>query len=425
MSLSRRLAMLVSLALAGVWLLAVLAMAAILHGERDELYDQQLQVSATAFLPVLSRAWEAGMTEAPGYGVVPPGPGPEEALLYRLLDAQGGVLIASPGAEALPPMAPGRIERTATHVVYTTPVSPRGFAMQFADPLAERREAYRESLTSFLLPMLAVLPAGFLLAGWAARVGLRPLETLRCAIAARDSRSLDPIDPAGAPAELTAIVATLNGFIARLDQALEGERAFATNAAHELRNPVAVALAQIQRLRQENADPAAVPRIAAVETALKRMSRLVTRLLQLARADAGIGAAAEPVDAARILSLIAPEEVRLTLPGGPVPVRMDADALAIVAGNLIDNALQHGSGGGVEANLSEDGQLRIRNACAVIPAEALMTLTTRFRRGGGAGFGLGLHIADQILRQAGGRLELASPVPGRMEGFEARAILPR
>lgn len=425
MSLARRLAVLVSLALAAVWLLAALAMAAILHEERDELYDQQLQVSAAAFLPVLSRAWEAGMAEAPGHGVALPGPGPEEALLYRLLDAQGRVLIASPGAEALPRMAPGRIEETATHVVYTTPLSPSGFAMQFADPLAERREAYRESLLSFLLPMLAVLPAGFLLAGWAARAGLRPLEALRKDIAARDSRSLDPLDPGDAPAELTAIIATLNGFIARLRQALEGERAFATNAAHELRNPVAVALAQVQRLRQENADPAAAPRIAAVETALKRMSQLVTRLLQLARADAGIGAAAEPVDAARILALIVPEEVRLSLPEAPVPVRMDADALAIVAGNLIDNALQHRSGGGVEVDLSGGGLLRIRNASAAIAPEALARLTARFQRGGGAGFGLGLHIAEQILRQAGGRLELSSPVPGQAEGFEARAILPR
>lgn len=424
MSLARRLATMVSLALAAVWLLAVLLMAAILHGERDELYDQQLQVSATAFLPVLSRAWEAGMTEAPGYAVSPGGPGPEEALVYRLLDAEGRVLIASAGAEGLPAMAPGRIARTASHVVYTTPLSPAGFAMQFADPLAERREAYRESLASFLLPMLLLLPAGFLLAGWAGRAALRPLEALRGAIAARDSRSLDPIDPAGAPAELAAIIATLNGFLARLRQALEGERAFATNAAHELRTPVAVALAQVQRLREESADPAAAPRIAAVEAALKRMSRLVTRLLQLARADAGIGAAADPVDAARILALVVPEGLRLTRPEGPVTVRMDADALAIVAGNLIDNALQHGRGV-VEADLSEDGVLRIRNGAAIIPPERLATLTARFRRGEGEGFGLGLHIVEQILRQAGGRLELASPVPGRAEGFEARAILPQ
>ena len=75
----------------------------------------------------------------------------------------------------------------------------------------------------------------------------------------------------------------------RLGSALGGERAFATNAAHELRTPVAVALAQVQRLRAGTRDAEAIERIDGVEATLSRMSHLVVRLLQLARADAGIG----------------------------------------------------------------------------------------------------------------------------------------
>lgn len=431
-TLARRLALLISAGLAAVWLVAVAAMAVILRQEQTELYDQLLVVSAEALLPVL------GSTDS--HPSPPPTRAPtrhaDEALIWRVIDRDGGVRAASaladPGRFPASPQ-PERIQRTASHMVYTTAYADSGLAVQFADPLAERREAWRESFLAFLMPMLALLPLGYLAGGWITRLALRPLETLRADMATRDSRALAPMTPQAYPAELAEIVATLNGFMARLSQALEGERAFATNAAHELRTPVAVALAQVQRLAQETPDPAAQARVAAVETALRRMARLVARLLQLARAESGIGPGETQVDAAALLPLVIRDlgaasagRLDLQLAKGPVWTSMDADALAIVAGNLIENALQHSPPGSrVSVALDAFGTLAVGNPGPVLPPARLQDIARRHARRDGGGFGLGLHIVSQIARQSGTSLELASPLPDGRDGFQARISLPQ
>ena len=432
-SLARRLATLVSLALLAIWLVSVTSMGLVLRGEQEELYDQQLVASAEAFLPVLSGSVGTGAN--PIAGAAPTHEAdPEEALVYRLVDRSGTVLLSSPlaGIARFPDrLQPDSYQRTETHVVYTSGFNASGHAVQFGDPLAERREAWRESFFAFLLPMLMILPLGYLLVCWITKLALRPLGDVREEMAARGSHDLSPIDASGRPAELADMIATLNGFMARLSQALDGERAFASNAAHELRTPVAVALAQVQRLEANAGTPEDGQRLRALHTALLRMSRLVARLLQLARADSGIGPGDASVDAVRLLphilrdaGLEAGERLKLTLPETPVMVPVDADAFAIIVGNLVDNALQHSPPASqVDVALSENGLLRVTNAGQPVTKDMLQQLTRRFARRESGGFGLGLHIASQIARQAGVTLDFRSPAPDQIDGFEARLQL--
>lgn len=436
-SLSRRLATMTSAGFAAIWLLAALATALVLHREQDELLDLQLRETAQLFLPVLAERWNA---EGAGAVLPPAASDPEEALVYLLFDASGRVLLRSPSAadaalpDALP--RPGYVT-TATHVFYATAPDANGLTAIYGDPRQERREAYRESLTAFLLPMLALLPLAYILAGRIARSALRPLDQLRVEIAKRGDGRLDPIDSAGLPEELRAITLTTNGLMIRLGQALDGERAFATNAAHELRTPVAVALAQTQRLRAEATGADLLERITRIEAALTRMSRLVARLLQLARADAGIGAASGVHDLRGLLDHVLEEcrrnparvdRLRVMLPSGPVLSPIDPDAFAILAGNLVDNAFQHSpEGTPVKVVLSPEGSLVIANEGPRVAERELSLLTRRFQRttGSAQGFGLGLHIAETISRQAGGSLTLHSPATGSQDGFEARFSAPR
>lgn len=435
-TLVRRLARLVSLGLAVVWIVAVLTMALVLSREQDELYDQQSRISAETLLPVLSHEWRTGVLAAGASALPERGFDPDELLLWRLVDRKGMVLAVAPSAPATAfaaEMRPLHYHHTATHVVYMTDYDRSGLAVQFADPLAERGEAWRDTFLAFLLPMLAILPLGYMLVRWITAKGLQPLDEVRTELARRDSQSLSPMDAGAHPAELSAIISTLNGFMARLSQALEGERAFASNAAHELRTPVAVALAQVQRMQSEVTDATQTARLVAVEQALRRMSRLVARLLQLARAQSGLGLGAAPIDVKALLPHIlrdgrgigAGAGVHLDLPHADVTSRIDADALAIVLGNLIDNSLQHAPPGTpVDVTLTAEGVIRVRNDGPVVPAADLARLADRFASRRAGGFGLGLHIAQQITQQAGGRLALASPIPGRADGFEARLDLP-
>lgn len=431
-TLARRMALFVSLGLMVVWVVAVLAMTLVLREEQDELYDQQLVISADTLLPVLSHQAAMGLLET---GVMTIPLDSEEALVWRLIRRGGQVVAVSPGAiaSAFPDRAtPMGHSRTATHVVYTTAFDPSGLAVQFADPVAERNEAWRDTFAAFLLPMLALIPLCYLLVRWITAKGLLPLDRVRAEVAMRDSQMLSPMDADAHPIEFAAIITTLNGFMARLSQALEGERAFASNAAHELRTPVAIALAQVQRMQHEAADDGQRTRLAAIERALDRMSRLVARLLQLARADSGIGRGVVPIDAARLLPHILRDargdgaRLHLVLPEGPVLSLMDTDALAIVVGNLVDNALQHApEETPVDVVLNADGLVVVRNSGPVVPADDLTRVTDRFASRRSGGFGLGLHIAQQITQQARGRLELQSPISGCDHGFEARLHLPR
>lgn len=114
--------------------------------------------------------------------------------------------------------------------------------------------------------------------------------------------------------------------------------------------------------------------------------------------------------------------IDLQLPDTPVLSHIDADAFAILARNLIENALKHGARPEpVRVALSAGGVLRVANAGPAVPPELLARLSEPYERGRtqASGTGLGLAIAKAIAAGTGGRIKLASPRPGRNDGFEA------
>lgn len=441
-SLSRRLAMLISLGFAVIWGLSMLVTGVALRSEQAELFDNVLVETAHLFRPIVTQAMITGTMDVSGVNAALQARGTgdiDEVLIYQVLYRDGSVLINSRdfSQAVLPdgPTAPG-FTQTATHAFYTTEVNASGYAVRVGDPLQERREAYRASLVAFLIPMLALVPLAYLMVGWLARTALRPLEQLRSDISLRGETRLDPINADGQPLELAGITASLNTFMGRLSQSLEGERAFASSAAHELRTPLAIALAQVQRLRVETPDTNALAAITKVEEALKRMARLVSRLLEMARAEAGIGVATTKTDIAAVLQFVVKENqrdlerqdrIKLSVEQAPLWSAMDADAFAIVIGNLIDNAFHHGKPNGtVFVALNTAGYVSVRNDCETIPSDQLLKLVDRLHQGKTAhsGFGLGLYISDRIIRQAGGVLDLRSPGRGQQQGFEAGFTAP-
>jgi two-component system, OmpR family, sensor kinase len=424
-SLAKRVTMIVSLGLGLFWLAAVLASLLVLRAEQEELVNLEIKQTAHRLLLILmSDANDLDSVSQFSARTFSPftDEDQQDAPVWALVDRAGHASSRSyvqEDTEWPEQVIEDQFSRTSTHTFYTTAFSPEGLGIQYGIPNGERNEAYRESALAFLFPMLAFLPLGYLFIGWITRLALAPLSQLRNDIEERGNLRLDPIDSKGLPTELKAITATLNVFMTRLAQALESERTFATNAAHELRTPVAVALAQIQRLRSEEKNPDTQARAIRVEEALKRMSRLVARLLQLARADAGIGASEVPHDLVRLIKLVLEDSQRdsaraallaVNLPDKPVLSQIDPDAFAIVAGNLIDNAFQHSkSNTPISVSLSPDGVLEVKNESDFLPDEVLTTLPRRFRQSSanGDGFGLGLNICDTIARQSGGYLKLS------------------
>lgn len=426
--MTRRLVLWLTAATILYWLAAAGLGAYVMREEFDEVFDTTLQHTAQRLLPLLSEV-DPQRTDALNLK------DQDEYLTYQLRDGEGRILLRShdaPHAAFAAPLVPGFYD-TPEYRIYTERAADGSAFLQVADPLVHRREAAREGAFTLILPMLLLAPLGILAIWLIVRHALAPIALLREEIGRRDGANLAPLMPGEIPSELRGIVASVDRLLERLRAALDAEREFTANSAHELRTPIAGALAQTQRLLAELPEGIARNRALQIERSLTSLGRLAEKLLQLARAEAGIGSGTEEVDLVPIVRLVVSDfqrsgqgRLELAVPeGGAMPCRVDVDAFAIALRNLIENALIHGGVDTVRVSLTPPGTVSVVNGGKNVPADKLRSMKQRFKRGEtrSGGTGLGLAIADMLARQMGGRLELQSPASGRPDGFEARILV--
>lgn len=435
-SLQARLGLSLGLVLSVLWLLAATVTALIVRAEMDEVFDSALRETAERILPlavtdIVGRE-DQGVTQR-----LAPIRDHDEFFTYLVRDAEGRVLLQSHAADpaVFPPYDGPGFRQTATHRFYSDAALQGTIRITVAEPLAHRAAVAREIQMGLGLPLLIVLPVAFLAIILAVRFSLDPLRRFRARLAARGARDLSEVPAEGLPTEIGPLADTLNSLLARLREAFAAERSFAANAAHELRTPLAGAIAQAQRLRAETREPATDARAAEIEATLKRLTRLSERLMQLARAEGGrlrTDRSADIRGVARIVvddigRLGAPGRIVLTLPDTAVMSDIDPDAFAILCRNLVENALRHGSQDApVDVTLTRDGQLVVTNDGPLLPRETLDRLTARFERANAStdGSGLGLAIVAAIADRIGSPLLLESPRPGASSGFRASIQMP-
>ena len=262
---------------------------------------------------------------------------------------------------------------------------------------------------------LVVIPLVVLVLAAGIWSGLRPLSRLSAQIGSRRPDNLEPVSLQGVPRELWPVIEALNHLLKRLQRALESERAFTADAAHELRHPLAVVrnLAQVVREAQE---PEELRQCALLlEESLARMNRLLDQLLRLARLDAQPGTPGSPwcrvrQAAEQAVSLVYPEavtaEVGLRFEAEvEARVKMACDLLEMVFVNLLGNAIKYGRRGGrVAIGVVREGQALVVTVADDGPGVAPEQLTRLFdrfyrtddARNKGQGSGLGLAIVKRI-----------------------------
>ena len=435
-SLQARLGLFLGILLTVLWIAAASVTAVILRAEMDQVFDSVLQETAQRLLPlavvdIVGRE-DDGVTQR--LGAIREH---DEFFTYIVRDAGGRILLQSHAADmAVFPDYDGLgFRQTATHRLYNEDALQGTVRITVAEPLEHRASVAREIQMGLGLPLLIVVPLALLSIVFAVKASLAPLRRFGDRLDARNARDLSPVPGDDIPSEIAPVAATLNRLLARLKGSFDAERSFAANAAHELRTPLAGAIAQAQRLQSETGDQAARARAAEIEATLKRLTRLSERLMQLARAEGGqlrldrcsdlrIVARLVVEDVARTVS---PGRIALTLPEAPVMSDLDPDAFGILCRNLVDNALRHGSDAApVDVTLTPDGQLIVANDGPVLPPEVLDRLTARFERAGASadGSGLGLAIVAAIADRIESPLVLRSPRPGSSSGFEASLKLP-
>ncbi|MET3528702.1 ATP-binding protein [Phenylobacterium koreense] len=429
-SLRRDLSLGVAFGVAVLWLAALLLAGGVLRHELNKVSDSALQEVAERILSIAVVELTNSVDE-PLARQVSPLDAEDEYLTYAVYDGSDHVLLFSHDAHRKLFSDGPRLGFWNRHGyrLYGTAAVSGSYRIVVAEPLDHRRETLVHTLRALAWPMAGLLPLSVLWVWWLTRARLRPMTQLSEAIRHRDETDLAPVATDGLQVEFKPLGESVNRLMQRMSRALDAERAFTSSAAHELRTPIAAALAQAQRLARELEQGPQRQRAQALEAELKRLARLAEKLLELVRAE-GAGVLSEiERDLTPVLSLTL-DDFRREGAGGRLHVdmpdqalsHMDPDAFGIVARNLIENALNHSPAETpIEIVLSVSGRLSVSNEGPVIPADQLRRLKQRFERAKavGPGSGLGLAIADSIARASKGRLELVSPVPGKSSGFLA------
>ena len=302
--------------------------------------------------------------------------------------------------------------------------------VQAAQPMTVRAEMAAAVALRTTMPFLILLPLLAWAIMFAVRRGLAPLDALAADVATRSAQSLAPVPEAEVPEEVRPLVLSLNGLLARLAQALAGQRAFVADAAHELRTPLTALKLQMQLLGRARDDGERQAALADLEAGLARAVHLVDQLLTLARQEpaASDPPLALPCDLAALAREVLAARMPLAIEAGidlgvkdagPLQVMGDPMALAVMLGNLVDNSLRYTAAGGtVDVEIGVDGETRMIAVCDSGPgiaAEEKTRVFDRFYRvpgSAGTGSGLGLAIVRQIAERHGASVALDDRVGG-------------
>ncbi|MBU1306079.1 MAG: two-component sensor histidine kinase [Alphaproteobacteria bacterium] len=437
-SIALRLALLLTLVTGIFWIGAAAVSTAVLQHELQEAFDDSLSQSAYRLLPLaLHDLREPNERHGPVQGL---DDSDQSAFTYFVHDGAGKVLIRAEDAPddiTTLPTAEGYVEVDGRRAFSIS--DPRsGLGIVVLEMSNHRQEALVDAAGTLFWPLVALIPLLGIGIWISVRFGMRPLNRFSNDIALRGSGNLSPLDAAGQPAELAPIAGEVTALLDRLKAAMDSERSFAANSAHELRTPIAGALAQTQRLALDLGNHPAKGRVQEVERALRHLSLLSEKLLQLARLEAGFARSDEPVALQPITELVIRDFQTAHATAGRVQLEIDPDialfarinpdAFAIALRNLVQNGLIHGPADGeVDVLVHAGPVVVVRNHGPIVRPEILAQLGTRFARGdtGAKGTGLGLAIVEAIVQQAGGTMRLASPIPGQADGFEVTLDLSR
>ena len=348
-------------------------------------------------------------------------------LKYRVLDAQGRVLLSSeadvrPLAPAGQPFDAQRrrleieLDNGRSLQVLTMPIERAGRVFYVQAARSERaapvidekmRDASLKLLKSGVFSTVVVSLLVLAAALWfTLRRVLQPLRQASAAAAEIGPRSIGTrLETRKLPTELVPMVDAFNQALDRLEHGYRVQQDFLASAAHELKTPLALIRAQVELEESDKIDRQSLLRD------IDFMARQVQQLLQLAEVSEPRNYVFEPVDVESVagevtgyLGRLAERravriELDLAAPAGPLQLQADRSALFILLKNLVENALQHTPAGAAVRVKADAEGLSVQDEGSGIADDHFAKLFTRFWRGPqrrDEGAGLGLAICQEI-----------------------------
>ena len=403
-----------------VWLLALVIVGVGFAGwliyrqalaEANELFDYQLEQIAAA------------LPSEPFSSVLQSRSDSDEGVVIQIWNRNGVLMYYSHPRVALAPHAElgFSTETTSRGVwrVYSAIVGDN--VVQLAQPLSIRNRLAAGVAWRTLWPLVLLLPLLGLAIWIIVGRGLMPLQRVTRALDTRHPEALDPLPDNRLPQEVAPVVRALNALLKRLATALDNQKAFVADAAHELRTPLAAVQIQAQLVARAKDDASRKEALDDLQAGITRATRLAAQLLALARAEPDGMSAKEPVDLHALLDECVGAYVLVAQQRGvdlgietneAATIQGDGNALRVMVNNLIDNATKYTPEGGrvdVCLRMNEGMPLiEIADSGPGIPADERERVFDRFYRVGAganraltdvAGSGLGLAIVRRIAVQ--------------------------
>lgn len=291
------------------------------------------------------------------------------------------------------------------------------------------RDAFVRDLSNRSFIVIAALIGTVALVVWfGVNRGLRPLLDLEDAISSRRPNDLRPIRRE-VPVETKGLVERLNSLFGQVETVMEVQNEFISNAAHQLRNPIAGVLAMAEAVEAAPNSKAAKHRAGELLASARHASDLANKLLTLERIQTDpTELSSDLIDLNTLVREVVDSHIEdarsrnvdLSLRLSEEDARIAGDKVMIreAINNLTDNALKHGGEKLTRIQFSVDrnnGQIQVAVAddgSGISSADVPVVLSRFGQATPGEGSGLGLSIADAVATRHGGRLDVDADGPG-------------
>ena len=418
-SLQYRLSFWLSLAILGVAVAAGVFSFIAAYREANEFQDDQLRQVAALIDP---QHLPLPLEQRSGVNIADA----ESRMVVQILPADALAPTPTPANDIqLPPTLPEGIRTITLNQqswrVFVKNIAP-GKHIAVAQQTAVRDELARDSALRSVMPFIILIPLLLLLVGVLIRRMFLPVRTLALDLDSRSEQQLGALSEHKLPLEILPFVVAINRLLARIERAVEEQRRFVADAAHELRSPLTALSLQAERLSAADMSDTARERLDVMKNGMRRTLLLLQQLLTLARVQQGSAPAAETVSLRHVIRLVLEDmmplaerkniDIGMT---GTDDAIVDATAveLQILIKNLVDNAIRYSPAHGridlSLANSAATAVLQIQDDGPGIAAHERARVFDPFYRILGSdeiGSGLGLSIVKTLADRLGATLEL-------------------
>ncbi|MDY7537884.1 ATP-binding protein [Undibacterium sp. RTI2.1] len=306
-----------------------------------------------------------------------------------------------------------------------------------AGQLISDREKIEYSLAlRSLIPVLISIPLLGLLIWFVVGHSLKPLNKLATALGERSADALHQLDPSGYSSEIVPIVLATNALLARVDHSINLQKMFVTDAAHELRTPLAALKLQLQLVEKTQHEEDRKAGILKLHVRLNRATHLVQQLLTLARhSNFDSEIKFEKISLHQIAKQVVADfsllaeykniDLGVDAPNGEISIFAHEESIRIMLGNLIDNAIRYtGRSGKIDVISGLENKLPylavIDNGVGISLAarERIFDRFYRCEGSGESGSGLGLTIVKNIVEQFKAKISVCDGINGQGTVFK-------